>query len=556
MKKFTALYGALDSTNRSSEKIALMVDYFRNADAADSAWALFFLTGRRLKRLVPLPVVRELATKLAGLSHWLFQECYDNVGDLAETIALLLPEPGPESKSSSGSGSLTDSAVDMTLAAFVEEHVLALRGADNIAERLTTTWSMLNLEEKFVFNKLITGALRVGVSQQNVVRALANLSGVDANVLTHRLMGDWEPVAAFYESLFGPGQSNIAAPYPFYLSHPIEGGAESLGQIQEWLAEWKWDGIRAQIIKREGQIFIWSRGEELITERFPEVAEAAGRLPDGTVIDGEILAWSHEENDVQPFAQLQKRIGRKVVCKKMLAEVPCIFMAFDLIEENGIDIRDTSLADRRRKLISIIAPGQGDEVPSCRASLPGLRVSTSVECVSWSELAYMRANSRLLKVEGLMLKRLDSTYGVGRKKGEWWKWKIEPYSIDAVLINAQKGHGRRASLYTDYTFALWKDDELVPVAKAYSGLTDEEIRFVDEFVRQNTIEKFGPVRTVKPGLVFELAFEGIQLSPRHKSGIAVRFPRMARLRTDKKIEEADSLNALHDLLRVDVWQKS
>lgn len=397
MKKFTALYGALDSTNRSSEKIALMVDYFSNADAADCAWALFFLTGRRLKRLVPLPVVRELATQLAGLSHWLFQECYDNVGDIAETIALLLPEPAAESRSGSdssssssfssssssssslSSSSLTGSAVDMTLAAFVEEHVLVLRGADNIEERLTATWSMLNLEEKFVFNKLITGALRVGVSQQNVVRALANLSGVDANVLTHRLMGDWEPVATFYESLFGPGQSNIAAPYPFYLSHPIEGGAESLGQIQEWLAEWKWDGIRAQIIKREGQIFIWSRGEELITERFPEVAAAAARLPDGTVIDGEILAWSHEENDVQPFAQLQKRIGRKVVGKKMLAEVPCVFMSFDLIEENGVDIRETSLAERRRRLINIIAPGQGDEAPSCRASLPGLRVSSSVD---------------------------------------------------------------------------------------------------------------------------------------------------------------------------------
>lgn len=536
MKNFTSLYCAPDATNRSGEKIALMADFFKSVDPACGAWALFFLTGRRVKRLVPMPLLRRLACASAELPEWLFEECYDNVGDLAETIALLLPPPVESSPLTSFSD-------------FVSGHVLALRDAADIEERLKQTWSMLSVEEKFVFNKLITGAFRVGVSQQNVVRALERMSGIEANILTHRLIGDWEPTAQFFQALLSDDAAvSIASPYPFYLSHPLEGVVEDLGSLDLWLAEWKWDGIRSQIVKRSGEIFIWSRGEELITERFEDVALAARSLPDG-VYDGEILAWNHQECDVMPFAELQKRIGRKAVGKKLLAEVPCIFMAFDLLEENGADIRHLPLSERRRRLASIVAPGQQDSFPSCRGSLP-IKLSTQVEASNWSELTYMRAMSRTLKVEGLMLKRLDSAYGVGRKKGEWWKWKIEPYSVDAVLVNAQRGHGRRASLYTDYTFALWNGGELVPVAKAYSGLSDEEIRFVDEFVKHNTLEKFGPVRTVKPGLVFELAFEGIQYSSRHKSGIAVRFPRIARLRTDKKIEDADSMQALHQLLRV------
>lgn len=534
MNKFAQLYTALDGTTRSSEKIAHMAAYFEQSSAEDCAWAIFFLTGRKQKRLVPLPLLRALACRLANLPAWLFQECYDNVGDLAETIALLLPEGG---------------GLKMGLADFVEAKLLPLRHASDPAAALIEIWSGLNLDEKFVFNKLITGALRVGVSQQNVVRALSQVSGLDGNLLTHRLMGDWQPSAQFYRSLLGPGENNIASPYPFYLSHPLEGEVGSLGAVDEWLAEWKWDGIRAQIIKREGQLFIWSRGEELISEGFADVMAAAARLPDGTVLDGEILAW--RDGDVLPFALLQKRIGRKnnsSASKKLLAEVPCVFMAFDLLEKNGEDLRHKCLSERRRQLMDLIAPGQADAAPSCRGALPGLKLSSAVFAESWQELASMRLLSRQLKVEGLMLKRLSSSYGVGRKKGDWWKWKIEPYSIDAVLINAQRGHGRRASLYTDYTFALWQDGKLVPVAKAYSGLTDEEIRFVDDFVRKNTIEKFGPVRTVVPGLVFELAFEGIQSSSRHKSGVAVRFPRIARLRRDKNIDQADSLETLKSLL--------
>lgn len=447
---------------------------------------------------------------------------------MAETIALLLPEPEQSS--------------DAPLAEWVEQRLLPLRemAADEQRRRLVLAWRQMDRGQRLVWNKLLTGGFRIGVSQTLVVRALAEVSGLPAAVIAHRLMGVWEPTPDFFEQLLAPETSDadVSRPYPFCLAHPLIVEPATLGDVSQWLVEWKWDGIRAQCVRRRGQMALWSRGEELITERFPELHPAAETLPHGVVLDGEIVAW--KDGEVMPYGVLQRRIGRKTVGKKLLDEAPVRLIAFDLLEFDGRDIRARPLVERRKLLEALLAALPDD---------PHLGLSP-VECAAtWDELAAVRQQSRQRNVEGLMLKRLDSPYGVGRVTGQWWKWKIDPHTIDAVLIYAQRGHGRRASLYTDYTFGVWSNGELVPFAKAYSGLTDEEIHQVDRFVRHNTLEKHGPVRRVKPQLVFELAFEDIQLSKRHRSGVAVRFPRMSRWRTDKTPDQADTLDAINALLR-------
>lgn len=527
MKAFAELYAALDRTTRTGEKVAALVDYFRRAEPADAAWAVYFLVGRRPRQVVGSRKLAEWAAAEAGVPDWLFAECYDAVGDLAETIALLLPFP--------------ERSTELPLHYWVGERLLSLRDADEPGKRegMLAAWREMDGGQRLVWNKLITGGFRVGVSALLVTRALAQVSGIEAAVIAHRLMGDWEPTREFYLWLTSTeiGDSDIGRPYPFFLAHPLEDDAAELGDVAAWQAEWKWDGIRSQLIRRQGQTFLWSRGEELVTDRYPELAELGARMPDGAVIDGEILPWQGEKP--LPFAQLQRRIGRKALGKKILAEVPVILMAYDLLEDRGHDIRGLSLADRRQRLEALVA--------ALPAGSP-IRLSPVVRAGSWGELAALRADARSRRVEGVMLKRLDSAYGVGRPRGAWWKWKVNPFTVDAVLIYAQPGNGKRASLFTDYTFGVWDKDKLVPFAKAYSGLTDEEIRQVDAWVRKNTLEKFGPVRSVKPELVFELGFEAIQRSTRHKSGIAVRFPRILRWRTDKPIEEADSLDTVRGLL--------
>lgn len=544
MKNFTRLFTAIDETTRTTEKTKAMSEYFSTCTPADGAWTIYFLTGRKLRQLVPTARLRHITKELAGLSDWLFAESYDAVGDLAETIALLLP---PAKHTS-----------DLPLHEWVEERLIPLRNMEETEQtsKLVAYWDELTTAERLVLNKLITGSFRVGVSQQLVTKALAKTSGIDEAAVAHRLMGEWQPTPAFFEGLQNADTKDADAskPYPFYLAYPLEQETSSLGNAAEWLAEWKWDGIRSQLIRRAGETFIWSRGEDLITDRFPELVEASQFLPDGTVIDGEILAWS--EGEVMPFAQLQTRIARKTLTKKILSDVPVALMAYDILEFEGRDIRQLPMKERRLILAQLLAPGTLDDAPSCRGQLhPTFRISPSLSCSPWEELTEARTNSRELKVEGLMLKRATSPYGVGRRKGDWWKWKVNPYSIDAVLIYAQRGHGKRASLYTDYTFGVWQEGKLVPVAKAYSGLDDKEIRQVDDFIRKNTLEKFGPVRTVKPQLVFEIAFEGIQHSPRHKSGIAVRFPRIARWRTDKPMEEADTIYTLAALIEGNIAVK-
>ncbi|WP_186086295.1 ATP-dependent DNA ligase [Burkholderia gladioli] len=553
MKRFAALYAALDATTSTQVKLEALIAYFSAAEPEDAAWASYFLAGGKPRQSVPTRLLAQCARDRAGLPDWLFEESYQAVGDLAETIAHVLP---PATRASS-----------LGLAQWIETRVLTLRGSEPEAlrERLVGYWDELDWSERFLLTKLIGGGFRVGVSRQLVVRALAAVAGVDHKRIAQRMVG-WTdsrqaPDAARYLRLIAAEpqgdavaaatathESDLGLPYPFFLAHPLQADPATLGPIGDWLVEWKWDGIRAQLVKRAGRVWIWSRGEDLLTERFPELAALGEALPDGTVVDGEILAWEPGADTPLPFARLQPRITRKSLSKRVLADSPAALRAYDLLEEGGRDLRTEPLARRRARLEAL-----AEALPASEAGV-ALRVSPLVEAVDWPALAALREQSRARGVEGLMLKQRASMYGVGRTKaaGTWWKWKIDPYAIDAVLLYAQRGHGRRASLYTDFTFAVWDEMDgvrtLVPFAKAYSGLTDEEMRQVDAIVRRTTIEKFGPVRSVTPSLVFEIGFEGIQASPRHKSGIAVRFPRMLRWRTDKSIEDADTLAMLKGFL--------
>lgn len=543
MKAFAELYANLDATTSSNAKLAALQAYFLQAPPADAAWAVYFLSGGRPRQLVPTRLLRDMATEAAGIEPWLFEESYQSVGDLAETISLLLPE----SSYSSGDG----------LAVWLEEKLLPLRGLPpmDLAERLPALWAQLDQPSLMVCIKLITGSFRVGVSKLLVTRALAAMADLDSKRVAQRLVGYTDlsnrPTAEGYLKLIAAESSDEHAqrggqPYPFFLAHglaqPVEQFDTLLGSTADWQVEWKFDGIRAQLVKREGRLWVWSRGEELLTERFPELHSLVSGLPDGTVIDGEIVVW---KDSVQPFALLQQRIGRKTLSKKVLEDAPVAVLAYDLLEYQGDDWRNHIQAERRTQLEQVIA--------ACNQ--PVLLPSPLLEGKTWAALAEQREASRSLGVEGMMLKDRNGLYGVGRTKdmGLWWKWKVDPFSVDAVLIYAQRGHGRRASLYSDYTFAVWdgppgSERTLVPFAKAYSGLTDEEMRKVDAIVRKTTVEKFGPVSSVTPSMVFELGFEGIALSKRHKSGIAVRFPRMLRWRQDKAVEEADNLATLQDLL--------
>ena len=527
MRAFSELYEELDTTTSTNLKVAAMVRYFRRAAPADAAWAAYMLSGRRLKRFLGPALLSRWLIEACGLPEWLVDECYASVGDFAETVALLM-----ESDTAA-------QATDVPLSAWIEERLLPLRAAQEPQkkEAIVNWWRTLPYRECFLLNKLLTGELRVGVSELLLMRALAEVLTVGRTDIARRMMGEWRPSTEFWESLRSGETPDLdpAAPYPFYLASPLEGDPAVLGERAAWLAEWKWDGIRSQLIRRKGQCYIWSRGEDLITERFPEIVDAAASLPDGVVLDGELVAW--REGRIRPFSDLQQRIGRKKLTPKILQSVPVRFLAYDLLEEDYVDIRGLPLRERRQRLEALIA-GAPDT----------FQVSHAVTEKDWSDLAKVRDESRTRNVEGLMLKSLDAPYETGRKRGSWWKWKIDPYSFDGVMVYAQPGHGRRSNLYTDYTFGVWDGDTLVPVAKAYSGLTNEEIAELDRWIRAHTIEKFGPVRSVEPSQVFELGFEGIAASTRHKSGIALRFPRILRRRLDKPAPEANTLQDLQDIL--------
>jgi DNA ligase 1 len=530
MRAFSELFEDLDTTTATNLKVAALVRYFRAASPADAAWATYILSGRRLKRFIGPTLLYRWLIEAAGLPEWLVEESVAAVGDMAETIALLMENTDRAAAAS-----------DLSLAQWIDGRLLPLRQApvEEQHAAILAWWRTLPYRECFLLNKLLTGELRVGVSELLVTRALAETFDVPRPDITRRLMGEWRPSAEFWQALASRDttSTSVSAPYPFFLAAPLEEGPTALGTPSDWLIEWKWDGIRAQLIRRADQYLIWSRGEDLITERFPEVtAAAAALLANGTVLDGELVAW--KDGAIQPFAALQQRIGRKKLSAAILASVPVRFLAYDLLEQNGIDSRSLPLRERRARLEALLAREEGV-----------IGLSPLVQAGStWDEYAALRAQSRARGVEGLMLKALDSVYGTGRERGAWWKWKIDPYTFDAVMLYAHPGHGRRSNLYTDYTFGVWRERELVPIAKAYSGLSNSEITELDRWIRAHTLEKFGPNRAVEQSQVFELAYEGIAASSRHKSGIALRFPRIVRRRPDKPAAEADTLAALQRVL--------
>ncbi len=568
MQLFARLYQDLDASTATSDKVAALVRYFAQAPAADAAWAAYFLAGGKPRQVVPTAVLRATACRIAAVDDWLFEACYQAVGDLAETLSLVLP-PGTRHS-------------EAGLAVWLEERLLPLRGLPEAEQQvhIEAAFDELDTAGRFLLVKLIGGGWRVGVSKLLVQRALAEHAGLDPKLMAQRLVG-WTdakatPSAARFAALVAPVDSSAPGtdaapsglPYPFFLAHALQAEPatfdSALGPPCDWLIEWKYDGIRAQVVKRAGQVWVWSRGEELITDRFPEVVALAAHWPDGTVVDGELLAWLDGSAAPATFNLLQQRLGRKTVPKKLLADAPVRLLAYDLLEQGGHDLREQPQHQRRAALEAF-------------ADAHALRLSPEVQAADWPALAALRGQSRARGVEGFMLKHRQARYGSGRTKadGTWWKWKIAPLTADAVLVYAQAGHGRRASVYTDYTFAVWsrppadaaeaqavieaiarkeaappRDSgalQLLPFAKAYSGLTDAEFAAVDKVIRATTLEKFGPVRSVKPSLVFEIAFEGINASPRHKSGIAVRFPRMLRVRHDKPLHEADTLAMLQAL---------
>jgi DNA ligase-1 len=526
MKRFTNVYMALDSTTKRNRKVAALANYFEKAPPADAAWALHLLCGRRLMRALPTRRLRQWAAEEADLPVWLVDECYDNVGDLSETLSLIVPDAGP--------------GTDAALADVIEQWLLPLGTFEPAAQRasLVAFWHELDRPQRFLFHKLISGAFRVGVAQRMVVQALSETTGVPPAVLAHRLMGSWRPTPADYAQLIDPRGNDVSQsqPYPFFLASPLEGRPEDLGDVNEWQVEWKWDGVRAQLIRRDGQVFLWSRGEEMVNEQFPEIVAAARDFPTDAVLDGELLAW--EKGRPLAFHFLQRRLNRKRVAPVLFHDVPVVFMAYDLLERDGVDLRNQSLRERCASLATLLA--------SCRD--PAMQRSPVLPCETWDDVTRHRDAAARAMTEGVMLKSVDAAYGVGRIKGPWWKLKRDPYSIDVVLTAAQRGHGKRATLFSDLTFAVWDRHQLVTIAKAYSGLTESEIRDVDRFVRRNTTERRGPIHFVKPELVFELAFEGVQPSTRHKSGLALRFPRMARQRTDKTPGDADTLENVRALL--------
>ncbi len=525
MKRFAQLIHELENSNKTNDKLAALVGYFSTANEKDKPYVIALFTGKKPRRPVSTALIREWATELSQIPDWLFAESYHSVGDLSETIALILP---PASKQ-------TDKPLNQWITDLAQ-----LNGKSDEEKKtfILNAWDQLNTKERFIFNKLISGNFRIGVSSKMLVNALAKQSDTDSSKIMHSIMGKWDPSEITYEELIEGIHVNTdnSWPYPFCLAYALETETDNLGQPQEWQAEWKWDGIRGQIVKRNGELFIWSRGEELVTAQFPELSFLEHELPDGTVLDGEIL--SVKDGKVQPFSVLQQRLNRKTISKNQLNEIPVGFFMYDLLEYKTLDVRERPLSERRTLLEEVSTQLQTKDIAV---------LSPVINYESWTQLAEIRQESRAMNSEGIMLKKLTSAYHSGRKKGDWWKWKINPYTIDTVMIYAQKGSGRRANHFTDYTFAIRDGEQLITIAKAYSGLTDKEIKEVDSFVRKNAIEKFGPVRTVKPELVFEIAFEGIAISKRHKAGLALRFPRIARWRKDKIAAEINTLEDLRQL---------
>jgi len=525
MRNFVHLFEQLDTTTKTNDKIEAIHQYLSTADEADQLFAIAFLTGNKPKRPIKTTLLKKWAAEISTIPEWLFDESYYIVGDLAESLTLILPKVDNQNPFS-----LRD----------IYQKLLDWYGQEESLQKraITAYWRELSGTDLFVFNKFLTGNFRVGVSKKLVIKAISRYLQLDEAFIEHRLVGKWDPLKEKMSTIFLSDlqEERHFLPYPFYLAYPLDGAVDILGDLSDWLLEAKLDGIRGQLIFRKQELFVWSRGEDLMTDKFPEFTSLKDLLPNGTVIDGEIIPWKNGKP--LDFNVMQTRIGRKNLSAKTLAEAPLVMVCYDLLEWAGRDIRDLPLVDRRALLQQLL-----EDIQS-----PVLLLSPLLHFDSWEGAMDYRTHARDYYAEGLMLKHKQSPYESGRKRGNWWKWKTDPMTIDGVLIYAQSGHGRRANLFTDYTFAVWDGDQLVPFAKAYSGLTDKELISMDNWIKRNTIEKFGPVRSVKAEMVFELAFEGINLSPRHKSGVALRFPRILRWRKDKSIQDANTKQDLLDLI--------
>ncbi len=594
MIHFTRLFNELDETNHTVEQLAALERYFKAAPAADAAWALHLLIGAKAPRALKNSQLREWISTVADLPTWLVDESCETVGDIAETLALLLPDP----PTVPAGGSLA-------LHRLITERLLPLAGLGPEARRdlVVTTWRELDGAQRFIWNKLITGSFRIGVSRTQVARALGKTAGVSASVMAHRLLGFQEPTEAAFRALLAAESANENfGPYPFQTANAIKSaepagdptiesldlfprlvGApgtgptitrpEELGSASDWQAEWLLDGLRVQVMRRGDAVLIWSQDEELLNPEFPEIAEAAQLLPDGTVLDGDLVVWPASDVCPGTRADIQQRLSHATPGAGLQRKLPVVFIAQDIIEAAEIDQRGRPLLARRRQLAEVLAPA-ADRHRETQATRPAsgstdgsqmdlfgsppaaaahhapfrFRAASLVSFGSWEQLASLRREARDHGAAGLILKRTESCYGASVETSAWWIWPIEPLRINAVLIAALPGHGNSPRAFSDYTFAVWCDDELVPFAKTGTGLTEIGFRAMDDFIRAHITGKFGPVRSVKAELVFELEFDSVQTSTRHKSGLVVRSARIHRRRPELSAAEADTLEALRLLV--------
>lgn len=520
MRAFAELIDRLVYTRSRNQKLRLIADYLRATPDPDRGWALAALTGEVDIKGVKPAIVRALVEE--RVDPVLFRMSRDYVGDTAETVALMWPARGGDA--------------DALGVAAVIERLNSLSRAEAPAE-LARMLDALDADGRYALLKLATGGLRIGVSARLAKTAFAQAFGLDVDQVEEL----WHGIAPPYAPLFDWAEGRAPAPRiedvpvfrPFMLAHPLEDGTVDLA---EYAAEWKWDGIRVQIVHAGGETRLYSRGGDDITGSFPEVA-ADFRVPG--VVDGELMVRGSvqggEEGGAASFNALQQRLGRKTVSGKMLAEYPAFVRLYDILFDGKADLRELGWADRRARLEAFVP-----RLPAERFDL-----STVIDAADFNALADIREGARDAAIEGVMLKRRDAPYVGGRRVGLWYKWKRDPLTADCVMMYAQRGNGKRSSFYSDYTFGCWTEDgELLPVGKAYSGFTDEELKWLDRFVRANTVNRFGPVREVEKTLVLEVAFDSIHASKRHKSGLAMRFPRIARIRKDKPAAEADRIETL------------
>ena len=548
MRAFQDLFNQLDQVTGTKAKVQALVDHFHAVDPAEAAWALTLLLGKRRRRLITGRRLRDILRDHGGLPDWLIDDCYGQVGDSAETISLLWP--AVQERVEATDPGLPSGEEDMPLRWWMDTLLPAIstRSDDDQANAVIWLWHRTPRDQHFIVNKLLTGGFRVGVSTGLISRAIAEAFDLEESLVMQRLMGGFEPSAERFVQLTATAtpdeHRSSGTPYPFFLASPLEPERLRETSVKDWLLEWKWDGIRGQLIHRGSGVYLWSRGEELVNDSFPELVDIAQALPSGSVLDGELICWQQDAATPLGFDQLQRRLGRKTVGATLKRECPMRFIAYDLLEHESIDIRQQGLKQRQHQLADLL--GKIEHPESWR-----LQQSKSWTMDTWEELDQQRNQARQHNAEGLMLKHVESPYLSGRKRGNWWKHKLDPMTLDAVLLYAQAGSGRRANLFTDYTFGLWtnaEEPQLVTFAKAYSGLNDAEILELDRWIRRNTLQRFGPARSVKAELVFEIGFEGIHPSKRHKSGIAVRFPRILRWRHDKPAEEADRLDTAKGLM--------